>query len=68
MSIQLALPPKSRKTIRVKAWRIDKDEVSSIFTRMRCNLLGKPTRCKADPIGTRAGGHHETMICVGTYM
>lgn len=25
-------------------WRIDKDEVSSIFTRMRCNLLGK-TRC-----------------------
>ncbi len=25
-------------------WRIDKDEVSSIFTRMRCNLLGE-TRC-----------------------
>ena len=22
-------------------WRIDKDEVSSIFTRMRCNLMGK---------------------------
>ena len=22
-------------------WRIDKDEVSSIFTRMRCNLLGE---------------------------
>jgi len=25
-------------------WRIDKDEVSSIFTRMRCNLLGE-THC-----------------------
>ena len=25
-------------------WRIDKDEVSSIFTRMRCNLLGA-THC-----------------------
>ena len=24
-------------------WRIDKDEVSSIFTRMRCNLLGEHT-------------------------
>ena len=24
-------------------WRIDKDEVSSIFTRMRCNLLGECT-------------------------
>ena len=22
-------------------WRIDKDEVSSIFTRMRCNLMGE---------------------------
>ena len=22
-------------------WRLDKDEVSSIFTRMRCNLMGK---------------------------
>ena len=22
-------------------WRMDKDEVSSIFTRMRCNILGQ---------------------------